>query len=382
MVRSVPEKFLVAFSLAGEQRTLVRAVAEELERRLGESTVFYDEWFEFYLAGGEADLKLQRIYLERCELAVICISGEYGNKPWTVAEHAVVRARYMAATGSELDRDRILPLRVGEGHVDGVHLNDHVPDLRGRSPADAAQLIIDRLSYVAPTRIKPAQVPHWPQQTPAFRWPMANHGEAQAAFCNLLMHGSPVRMLPIQGGTETGKSSLAKQMERNVAELLPELRCGRFDFKGGVSQRIETEAFAGSLGLTVPDRSPDSDQLKSVLSQLHHLPRPTVIILDTYDEAGEDGTWLERAFLPQLRRSEWLRIVILGRQVPSGRDAVWESIAAPTVPLTQPDAQAWFEYGRRLNLDVELDLDFVTRLHQLAAGRPAPLRELFDTRRP
>jgi hypothetical protein len=47
MARKMPERFLVAFSLAGEQRELVRAVAEEVERRLGESTVFYDEWFEF-----------------------------------------------------------------------------------------------------------------------------------------------------------------------------------------------------------------------------------------------------------------------------------------------------------------------------------------------
>jgi hypothetical protein len=34
---------LVAFSLAGEQRDLVRAVAEGVEHQLGESTVFYDE---------------------------------------------------------------------------------------------------------------------------------------------------------------------------------------------------------------------------------------------------------------------------------------------------------------------------------------------------
>ena len=75
----MPKRFLVAFSLAGEQRELVRAVALEVERRLGESTVFYDEWFEFYIAGRDADLKLQRIYFEQCELVVICISSAYGN---------------------------------------------------------------------------------------------------------------------------------------------------------------------------------------------------------------------------------------------------------------------------------------------------------------
>jgi hypothetical protein len=49
--RQFPEKFQVAFSLAGEQRNLVRGIAKALERELGESTVFLDEWFEYYIAG-------------------------------------------------------------------------------------------------------------------------------------------------------------------------------------------------------------------------------------------------------------------------------------------------------------------------------------------
>ena len=43
--RSLPEKFLVAFSLAGKQRDLVRAIAEAVEQELGSGTVFFDEWF-------------------------------------------------------------------------------------------------------------------------------------------------------------------------------------------------------------------------------------------------------------------------------------------------------------------------------------------------
>jgi hypothetical protein len=44
--RDVPEKFLVAFSFAGEQRDLVRSIAEAVEAHLGRSTVFFDEWYE------------------------------------------------------------------------------------------------------------------------------------------------------------------------------------------------------------------------------------------------------------------------------------------------------------------------------------------------
>jgi len=64
--RKLPEdeKFLVAFSFSGEQRDLVRSIAEAVEKKLGPSTVFLDEWYEYYIAGNDGDLKLQNIYSE------------------------------------------------------------------------------------------------------------------------------------------------------------------------------------------------------------------------------------------------------------------------------------------------------------------------------
>src|SRR6266850_7571524 len=93
-------KYLVAFSLAGEQRDLVRAIAEAVQRELGEGRVFLDEWFEYLIAGQDADVKLQKIYGEDCALAVLCVSEPYGNKPWTLAEHEAIRARYNKARAS------------------------------------------------------------------------------------------------------------------------------------------------------------------------------------------------------------------------------------------------------------------------------------------
>ena len=69
--RDIPEKFLVAFSFAGEQRDLVRSIAEAVEERLERSNVFLDEWYEHYIAGDGADKKLQKIYREGCVLAVL-----------------------------------------------------------------------------------------------------------------------------------------------------------------------------------------------------------------------------------------------------------------------------------------------------------------------
>ena len=54
----------MAFSLAGEQRQLVLPIAQEVEAILGRSTVFYDDWYEHWIAGSDADLLLQKLYGE------------------------------------------------------------------------------------------------------------------------------------------------------------------------------------------------------------------------------------------------------------------------------------------------------------------------------
>ena len=105
----------MAFSLAGEQRELVLPLAQELEGILGRSAVFYDTWYEHYIAGQDADLLLQKIYRE-AELVVICVSQSYGDKPWTKAEYRAVRDRLMRKE-SAADRYRVLPVRVGDGDV-------------------------------------------------------------------------------------------------------------------------------------------------------------------------------------------------------------------------------------------------------------------------
>lgn len=174
MTRQVPERFLVAFSLAGEQRNLIRPVAEAVEQALGPSTVFFDEWFEHYIAGHDGDARLQRIYADRSALVIVCVSGQYGGKPWTQAEHEAIRARLhkARATSDEKDDLAVLPLRVGDGEVQGVHLNTIAPDLRLKTPAAAAQLIIDRLGLlgVETPPLNPSPAQHEPAKpTPQLR---------------------------------------------------------------------------------------------------------------------------------------------------------------------------------------------------------------------
>jgi hypothetical protein len=122
--------------------------------------VFFAEWYEFYIGGHDADLKLQRIYGTACELAVVCVSATYGSKAWTSAEHEAIRSRLMQARveGDPRRRDRIFPIRVGDGNVDGIPFNAIVPDVRGRRPEQVAELIADRLRLVIESAAPAAQV--------------------------------------------------------------------------------------------------------------------------------------------------------------------------------------------------------------------------------
>lgn len=147
MARDLPPKFLVAFSFAGEQRELVCAVATAVEAMLGEGLIFYDDWFEAYIAGLDADTKLQEIYTKRSALVVVCVSQNYGEKPWTQMEHEAIRGLVMTTRGSrdKTEKLRILPLRVGDGEVEGIPFNAILPDIRQKTPQQAAELIVDRL---------------------------------------------------------------------------------------------------------------------------------------------------------------------------------------------------------------------------------------------
>ena len=201
-VREVPEKFQVAFSFAGEQRDLVRSIAELVEKDLGEGTVFLDEWFEYYIAGDDADLKLQQIYGERSVLAVVCISERYGDKPWTQAEHSAIRARLMKARASRDKHDDlgILPIRVGDGEVQGILFNTIAPDVRALTVVKAAELVIARLGLIVPDVGKGMRTtPDWPEQPPALHWPMADHSEAREAFERLVTRTAPWRCLLLRG---------------------------------------------------------------------------------------------------------------------------------------------------------------------------------------
>lgn len=379
--RELPDKFLVAFSLAGEQRALVKSIAEAVEAEVGAGNVFFDEWYEHHLAGNGADLKLQKIYGEQCALVVYCVSREYGHKPWTLMEHEAIRARLMKARAAteRSERECILPIRVGDGEVEGVLFNAIVPDVRGRAVADIAELIVNRFYLIGGNGRTPSAppcpaAPEWPSAQPILNWPMANHSEVRDAFAELLTSQARWRFLPLQGPSETGKSHITRHMLGNVLGM-PNIACGRFDFKGTTDMDREIQNFIPELRVPVPPQLRLHERLDHILAALRQRSEPTLLIFDTYERAGEAQDWVEKQLLTSLVRATWLRVVIAGQKAPSSNDAVWSSVTQPVLHLEPPPAAEWFDYSQRHRSGMTLDL--VQQVCDLANHKASLLAQLL-----
>jgi hypothetical protein len=372
--REVPDRFRVAFSLAGEQRHVVLPIAQEVEAVLGASTVFYDDWYEHYIAGPDADLRLQEICGRRADLVIVCVSGAYGDKPWTQAEHRAVRDRFMQAR-TEAERLAILPLRVGDGDVEGILLNEIVPDVRARTAVAAAELILARLALTRrqPGDVAGAEPTNWPAEWTAPDWPMADHTDVRSAFVDLLSEGSATRALLLRGPSEAGKTHMSNQMAGTVLSL-PGVFGGRFDFKG--TSGIGVEAFCDGLELGQPERGTLEGTLSRVLAGLRQRAQPSVLVFDTYEAAAAEAQdWIQKVLLPAVMSASWLRVVVLGQSVPNRVGSMWETRAA-VMDLGVPAAEDWHAYARTNRRDT-IELDFVRQAYELAGGRARVLGSLL-----
>jgi hypothetical protein len=271
--RDIPETFLVAFSFAGEQRELVRSIAEAVEKALGRNSVFLDEWFEYYIAGDDADLRLQNLYGKRAVLVVLCISARYGGKPWTRAEHKAIRAlqMHLYQSTNEKDLHRILPLRVGDGDVEGVFENTICPDVRGKPVAQTAELIVNRLRLIVhdakPTPATSARFVYLAECTPDMDDPRDR--------MKVFLEEREWTVLPVREYSEDEyQSALEKDLKESRAfvQLL-----GPYPWKRGGFDRIQNAA-AAALG--VPRfryRSSDIDLSKVDAKQREFLSAPEII---------------------------------------------------------------------------------------------------------
>lgn len=132
-------EYEVAFSFAGEDRPIVKSIAELLQAR-GVS-VFYDAYEEAALWGRDLYQHLADVYRNRAKYCVIVASEAYARKVWPKHELASAQARALTE-----NREYILPARLDDTEIPGLLPTTAYVDLRSKTPEQVAELICRKLA--------------------------------------------------------------------------------------------------------------------------------------------------------------------------------------------------------------------------------------------
>ena len=160
---------------------------------------------------------------------------------------------------------------------------------------------------------------------------------------------------------------------------MPDLACGRFDFKGTTDMDAELRSFVQSLNVTIPPAGQRlNERLGHVLDALKQRAHPALLVFDTYEAAGEAQDWIEKQLMQSIIRAPWLRVVITGQQVPDPTNAFWSSDASPLIKLKPPPPADWLDYAKPYH--PELTLEEVEKVCRLAADKASLLHQLFGPR--
>jgi hypothetical protein len=368
------KRFRIAFSFAGEKRDFVAQVAAILAKLFREDHVLYDKYHAGEFARGDLALHLPRLYHDQSDLVVAVLCKDYETKEWCGLEWKAIYGRL-----KERKQEEVMLCRFDQAEGEGLYGLAGFIELDDMTPTEVAAHILQRLAVNEGnskdyyTRDVPAG-PDWPEVAPSFDWPVADHSEAQRAFAQLITRAAPFRILPIQGISETGKSHLSKQFLGNSFKIQG-LSRGRFDFKGSSDMDSELRDFAERLKVKAPAPGTGvSAQLANIFASLEASARPTLIIFDTFELAGEAERWVKQNLLLSVISAPWLRVIIVGQRVPDRLGEPWAGVSSPPIELRLPTAEEWFEYGQPHRPG--LTLEFVRQAHEFSRGKSSVLNQL------
>ena len=372
------KRFRIAFSFSGDKREFVEDVAGILAKRFGRDYILYDKYHGAEFSRSDLAFYLPDLYEKEADLVVAVFCPDYDKKEWCGLEWSAIYGLLKARKVSE-----VMLTRFERVEGKGLHGLAGYTDLDDMTPEQAANVILERLAFNEGhpkdyyTRDAQAGL-DWPIDAPPLDWPVADHREAQGTFARLITRGSPFRLLLIRGISDTGKSHLTKQFLRNALKM-PDITCGRFDFKGSSDMDAELRAFAERLEVSPPTPSTGViGQLAHVFASLKKAARPTLLIFDTFELAGEAERWVKENLLLSVIRAPWLRVLIVGQRVPAKHGEAWEGISSDLIELRPPTPQEWFEFGKPNKPG--LTLEFVRQAHEISDGKSAVLAQLLGPR--
>ncbi len=220
----------------------------------------------------------------------------------------------------------------------------------------------------------PATVIDWPDSVDSLKWPLANHDNARLAFAELVTRSAKFRLLAIKGSSETGKSHLTTQFITNAQRRVTACRCARFDFKG-TDQIDQTLAdFVDHLQVPLPPSTGSlSDRFRQILQSLVQRQQPSLLVFDTYEDAGDADRWVRDSLLTSLHRHPWLRVVIAGQEVPACHGTAWTE-DSKMLRLDAPHPDHWMEYAKDNGRTITAKT--LAEVHKLTNGKASILAQL------
>jgi hypothetical protein len=222
---------------------------------------------------------------------------------------------------------------------------------------------------------------NWPDESPPVPWLMADNDAVRVAFERLITCNSEFRYLPIRGEKSKGKTHITNQLLGSVLGR-DDLACGRFDFKGGCADvESQLQSFVQDLDVPLPPKMENLGvRFGALLSSLIDRKRPALVILDTFEEAGSVGSWVCTGLLHALIKHTWLRVVITGSQVPEDPTLPWARFAHPTIRVSKPTPEQWFDFGRSCRPETTLEFDLVAKLYAYVDGDPPAMAQVLGRR--
>lgn len=137
------KRFRIAFSFAGEKRDFVAQVAAILAKRFGKKAILYDKYHEAEFARRDLGIYLPELYHKQAELIVVVLCPDYQEKEWCglewVAIHALLKNR---------KDESVMFTRFEQATVKGLYDTAGFVELDEKTPAEAAELILERLKLI------------------------------------------------------------------------------------------------------------------------------------------------------------------------------------------------------------------------------------------
>jgi hypothetical protein len=132
------KEYDISLSFAGEDRSYVADVARHL--RAAGIRVFYDEYERARLWGVDLAEDLQQQYFARSQYVLMFISEHYAAKIWPGHEKRAALAAAISA-----NREYILPVRFDDTELPGLNPTVRFEDGRQTTPAELADLVLQKL---------------------------------------------------------------------------------------------------------------------------------------------------------------------------------------------------------------------------------------------